>query len=329
MQGGTCFREPVEVVCAEHAEDVLPALRRVEEAVGTGLHAAGFVAYEASPGIAPELVTHPPNALPLVWFGLYAEARSLAETEETGTVPSRSGTRSLGTVPISPSAYTVGTWAPEMAEDDYLAAVERIRELIAAGDTYQVNFTFPMRASFDGDAEAWFHDLCRAQHTDYAAYIDTGRFQIVSVSPELFFRVDGDRIAVRPMKGTRPRGRWPEEDRALADELAASEKERAENVMIVDLLRNDLGRVSTTGSVHVDSLFDIERYETVWQMTSTISARTAASLTRVFSALFPSGSVTRRSQDPHHADHSRTRGGAARRLLRRGWVVGAGRKGPV
>jgi len=264
----------VAQVSARELEHVLPCLRRVEAAVTDGLYAAGFIAYEAAPAFNEDLATHPPTELPLIWFGLFEDM----EVSQPGCMTAQE--------------FSVGAWTAAVNRPQYLAAIRRIRELIAAGDTYQVNYTFPMHAPFEGDAASWFRCLCRAQQCDYAALVDTGRFTVLSASPELFFRLDGDALETRPMKGTRPRGRWIEEDRERAGELAASEKDRAENVMIVDLLRNDMGRISDTGSVRVSRLFDIERYETVWQMTSTITSRTTASVPQILSALFPSGSVT-------------------------------------
>src|SRR5207344_3091392 len=166
--------------------------------------------------------------------------------------------------------------------------VERIRELIAAGHTYQVNHTIRLRAMIQGDERGFYRDLCLAQRGGYAAFLDLGRFRVLSASPELFFRIDGERITTRPMKGTAPRGRWLAEDEEIAARLFASSKDRAENAMIVDLLRNDLGRICRTGSV------EVERFETVWQLTSTIEGdlRPQITLLDTFRALFPSGSVT-------------------------------------
>ena len=181
-----------------------------------------------------------------------------------------------------------------MDQETFTGAVAAIHDAIAAGDTYQVNLTFPLQARFAGDPAAWYADLAGAQLGAFNAHLEFGDRHLLSASPELFFSLDGDRITTRPMKGTVRRGRWTEEDVALAARLAGSEKDRAENVMIVDLLRSDLGKVAEVGSVAVDRLFAVERYETVWQLTSTISARlgAGATLTDVFRALFPCGSVT-------------------------------------
>lgn len=267
-----------ETLVARRLSDVLPLLRRVEEAVGKGLHAAGFLAYEAAPAFDPALVTRPPDPrLPLAWFALYAERAEISALED---------------VPDEP--FSLGEWRPSLGPEAYAARVDAIRELIAAGDTYQVNFTLRLHARFAGSDAGLYAALCRAQRGAYGALLRLGGLSVVSASPELFFRWAEGELELRPMKGTRPRGRWEEEDEALAAELVASPKERAENLMIVDLLRNDAGRVSEWGSVRVPRLFEAERYETVHQLTSTVRSRTlpGTSLTDVLRALFPCGSVT-------------------------------------
>jgi len=270
----TRYAHPATVLVAHSPADVPERLADIERAVASGMHAAGFLAYEAAPAFDPALAVHPAGDFPLLWFALYP-APPVVDNAPSDALP-----------------FAVGEWQPEVTREEYGAAIARVRELIAAGDTYQVNYTFPMTAPFSGDALSWFRHLCAAQPTAHAAFVDTGRFQIVSASPELFFRLDGDTLVTRPMKGTRPRGRWLEEDRRLARELAESLKERAENVMIVDLLRNDMGRISGVNSVRVPRLFDVERYATVWQMTSTIASTSTASVSGILAALFPSGSVT-------------------------------------
>ncbi|SOD01802.1 para-aminobenzoate synthetase / 4-amino-4-deoxychorismate lyase [bacterium JGI 053] len=267
------------VIRADAIEDVLPALRAIEDAVADGLHAAGFVAYEAAPAFDPALATRPADPrIPLLWFALY-ERRIDADRYEPGA---------------DAEAASLAELRPDVAEDDHAAAVERIRELIASGDTYQVNYTFRLRGAFDGSPLALYRRLCDAQQAAFCAYVDFGDGVIVSASPELFFRWGGGELELRPMKGTRPRGRWLEEDRDQALALAASPKDRAENLMIVDLLRNDAGRIAEFGSVRVEHMFEVEPYPTVLQMTSTVRARTPPEtrLTDVFRALFPCGSIT-------------------------------------
>lgn len=268
------FRHPEQVLIAWTVDEVRSVLERATLAARAGKYAAGYIAYEAAPAFDDALTAHEPGGRPVAWFGLFGKP------EES--------------LPRNPSAnpFAVGEWSPEVSREAYAEAVEKIREYIAAGDAYQVNYAFPMTASFSGDALNWFRTLCAAQRADHCAYIHTGTTHILSLSPELFFGLRGGVITARPMKGTAPRGLWPEADAAARDALAASEKDKAENVMIVDLLRNDLGRVCDAGSVEVASLYDIEQYETVFQMTSTITGKTGATAAEAIAALFPSGSVT-------------------------------------
>ena len=259
---------------------VTGVLRAAEEAVRRGLHAVGFLCYEAAPAFDPAFSGGARDPLlPLAWFGLYGRRREISAAD---------GPPSLG--------YRLGPWEPGRSRRDHAAAVGRIHEYIGAGDTYQVNYTFPLSAAFEGDPGGLYHDLRRSQgRAGFSAFLDLGRAVVVSASPELFFALDsGGRIETRPMKGTRRRGRWLEEDDELARELTASPKERAENVMIVDLLRNDLGRVAARGSVHVPRLWRAEALGTVWQMTSTVTARLRDGVgpAEIFEALFPCGSVT-------------------------------------
>ena len=270
-----CFQDPVRVIVANSPAEVRPALRAVQAAADAGFYAAGYVAYEAAPAFDPALkVNTLPSSLPLLWFGVFAEPCVPEERE--------------------PGEYRISEWEADSDFGRYEEIIHDIRAGIAAGDVYQVNHTFRLRARFEGDAEAFYQHLRGAQPPLFAASLDIGSHRILSASPELFFHRQGSEIATRPMKGTRRRGRWCEEDDRIAAGLRASEKDRAENVMIVDLLRNDLGRIALPGSVRVPSLFETERYPTVWQMTSTVTARLRPEITldEIFGAIFPCGSVT-------------------------------------
>ncbi|WP_420126354.1 aminodeoxychorismate synthase component I [Longimicrobium sp.] len=273
------FRGLRTILRAERLDEVVGVLQAVERAAAEGLHAAGFVAYEAAPAFDPALATHPPDPrLPLAWFAVYVSRDDVVPTWDAAG-----------------GEAELGAWSIDVPESEYLPKVERVRALIAAGDTYQTNFTARLRASFRGDPVALYERLCLGQRSAFCACFDLGDgTTVVSASPELFFRAEGRELELKPMKGTRPRGRWTAEDRALAAELARSPKDRAENLMIVDLLRNDAGRLAEFGSVRVERLYDVERYETVHQMTSTIRARLRpdVGLADVFRALFPCGSVT-------------------------------------
>jgi para-aminobenzoate synthetase/4-amino-4-deoxychorismate lyase len=273
----TKFSGLADVVCAWSLDEILPALRSIEASVAAGNHAAGFICYEASAGIDPDLTTRPAGVLPLLWFGIYSKRSEMAPPE-----------------PEAREQYAAWDWVSSLSADAYRQAVAAIREYIAAGDCYQVNFTMPLRFRFSGSPFRYYRDLCRSQRTSYSAFLDLGRYCILSVSPELFFRLDRGVLTVRPMKGTAPRGRWVEEDELFARRLGESAKERAENLMIVDLLRNDLGRVSRSGTVVATSLFDVEPFETVHQMTSTVVSgiNPGTGLVELMQALFPCGSVT-------------------------------------
>lgn len=267
------------VLRADAVADVLPVLAAVEAAAADGLHAAGFVVYEAAPAFDAALATHPRDPrLPLAWFAVFDERIEGEPLDGLG----------------DGGDFALGELSPDVSDERYVADITRIRELIAAGDTYQVNHTFRLRGGFSGSAEALYRRLCLAQRAAYCAFVDLGEMSIVSASPELFFHRAGGEMTLRPMKGTRPRGAIPAEDERLAAELATSPKDRAENLMIVDLLRNDVGRIARTGSVRVERMYEVERYPTVHQMTSTIRAETrpGVALGDVFRALFPCGSIT-------------------------------------
>ena len=268
------FSKPCVIITTNELGEVTEQLAAIEHRVSEQrLYAAGFISYEASPAFDSALVVRQPSSLPLMWFGLYDCPEEIP-------------------APTASSTYNLGPWQPSVTKAQYDQAFFRIKDLIAAGRTYQVNYTLRLRARFSGSTWALFQDLVRAQESDYAAYLDLGSVAICSASPEMFFELDGTRLTARPMKGTAPRGRTLDEDNQLADWLYHSEKNRAENVMIVDMIRNDIGRVSETGSVSVPQLFDIERYPTLLQMTSTVTGRTEAGVADIMTALFPCASIT-------------------------------------
>jgi para-aminobenzoate synthetase/4-amino-4-deoxychorismate lyase len=263
------------ILSATTLNEVLPLLKAVEEATASGAFAVVMLSYEAAPVFDRALTTHQPDDFPLAWAAIFDDP----------PVPAKETTR---------GNYNVSPWQPLVARSQYETSIEQIRDLIAGGHTYQVNYTFPLVCEFNGDPLAWYNDLCQAQRAPYSAYLDLGRNKILCLSPELFFRRQGNRLTTMPMKGTAKRGRWLKEDDELARRLRKSEKERAENVMIVDLLRNDLGKISTPGSVEVTKLFELERYDTLWQMTSTVESNVNSQmgLTELLRALFPCGSIT-------------------------------------
>jgi para-aminobenzoate synthetase / 4-amino-4-deoxychorismate lyase len=272
---------PSRILAAHGPQDVVRVLEEVDRATRAGCWALGFVAYEAAAGLDPSLaVQHPaPDDVPLAWFGL---------CDEPVRVPL------VAPPPGRDRDYRSDPWLPGWTPDGHRADVERVRERIAAGDTYQCNLTVRLRSRVEGDLEQLYADLAWGQRTPYATYVDTGRHVVASASPELFFEWAGDRLLTRPMKGTAARGRTPAEDAEQVHRLSTSAKERAENVIVVDLLRNDVSRVAEEGSVAVPALCVPERYETVWQLTSDVTGtvRPGTGLADVFGALFPCGSVT-------------------------------------
>lgn len=268
------FEQPDMVFAAAAPPDILPTLHTIEQTVNTqGLYAVGFLTYEAA--AAFHLTAHiPTNNLPLLWFGLYRAPKILRQ------------------LPAPAHHYTAQQWEPALDAAAYTTALHTIKNEIAQGNTYQVNFTFPLYTPFHGDAYSLFTHLVQAQQASYTAYFDLGEQVICSASPELFFQLDGETLWSKPMKGTMARGRTPATDHQNRQFLLESEKNQAENVMIVDMIRNDMGRVCQTGSVHVPHLFTAEPYPTLWQMTSTVAGTTTAPISDILAAMFPCASIT-------------------------------------
>ena len=276
---GYHFHDPIRIERAAGIDDVPRVLEAVEDASRSGCFAAGYVAYEA--GAAFEsAVPRRSIDVPYAWFGMYDRPERISRAAVDGLL-------SREAAPISHLRFSV-------PRPRYTRHVADIRELIHAGDVYQVNYTGQLRFDLEGPAAGLFRTLVERQPVPYAAYIDVGDAQIVSCSPELFFRRSGRRIVTRPMKGTAVRGRTAAEDDEIAARLAADAKNRAENLMIVDLLRNDLSRCCRPGTVRATRLFETERYETLIQMISEIEGelRPHAGLAEIFRAAFPCGSVT-------------------------------------
>lgn len=278
LRGG--WGAPARVLVAHHIDEVKPVLEAVHAAAEAGHWCVGHVRYEAAPAFDAALQVHAADG-PLVWFEVHDGAPSAwPSAEAAGPAEARA------------------TWLPTLARPDFDAAIARIHQAIGDGELYQVNYTAPWMGTVTGEGAALFDALLRAQPGGYAACFTAGDEQVLSVSPELFFdwqaSAAGGSILARPMKGTAARGATPALDAAAAERLRASPKERAENVMIVDLLRNDLSRIAEPHTVRVPELFHTQALPTVWQMTSDVQARTRSGLRLpdVFAALFPCGSVT-------------------------------------
>ncbi len=271
---------PVDVIVAASPGDVPGALGRLDAALDSGLYAAGYLGWDA--GFAMDRIApsrHGSN-LPLIWLGLYEQMETLAAADvDRGAAP---------------PAENLGPRRLNISDEEYLRCVRRILAYIAAGDVYQVNFTCKYRFKNPDSAVALFRRLRRSQPVPYPAFINLGEYQIISQSPELFLRRWGNRIEARPMKGTLRRGRWAAEDQDRALQLAGDPKNRAENVMIVDLMRNDLGRICRTGTIRVPSLVHVERYATLFQMTGQVEGelREGVRESDLIRAAFPPGSVS-------------------------------------
>lgn len=277
------YRDPAELVVARSAAEVSGSLRRIDELRAAGKHLAGYIAYEAGYALEDRLaplLEQRAGAGPLVWFGVFDGY----ETFAPGTLPPDWPRRGANIGPLEPA----------ISRGRYLAAFERLQEAIRAGDIYQANLTFPLVARTRGDPRALYAAIRANAAAGYGGVVFDGNDWLLSFSPELFFAHEGARIRVKPMKGTRPRGRDAAEDAELRSELAVSVKDRAENLMIVDLLRNDLSRIAKAGSVQADGLYTVESYPSVHQMVSEVRAklREGVGMAAMLRALFPCGSIT-------------------------------------
>ncbi len=280
------FSAPAAIIRADQPEDVSAALASLESARREGRHVAGYFSYELGYVFEPRLKPLLPAArdVPLLWFGVF----------DTCEVFEGEAVRDALAARIHGRAYA-GLLAREWSGESYRAQFDSVHALIEAGDIYQANLSFRAHFAAAGDPVALYTALRERSGAAHCAFIDDGERQILSLSPELFFSISTDgKITARPMKGTAPRGQTPADDVAARAALQASQKDRAENLMIVDLLRNDLGRVAQTGSVLVGELFAIETFPTLHQMVSDVGARLRPGVTvgDIACALFPCGSVT-------------------------------------
>ncbi len=270
------FGDPVRERTAYALDEVLPLLEEAEAAAKEGKWVALALSYEAAPVFDSALSVKSSPDFPLAWMAVFDS-------------PSSAGVDSTGS-----HEFEISDWEPQISGAQYRQAIQSIRDRIERGETYQVNFTFPLHGHVDGDTFSCFRSVGASQGAAYSVYLNMGSHKILSFSPELFIERRGDVLTTRPMKGTLGRGRWLEEDAWRAQQLRDSAKDRAENVMIVDMLRSDLGKIAEIGSVKVPELFAVESLSEVLQMTSTITAvqKPDTTLVHVLRALFPCGSVT-------------------------------------
>ena len=279
--GSLLLSDPVRVLTTNDPSDVRGILEEAESELSAGRYVALCLSYEAAPAF--ELAAHPCRvSAPLVWLASFPSDHVLSVSEND-----------LRPLVESPKLNGVDVRLNVKAEQ-YEAAVRRIKDLIAAGDTYQVNYTVHARFHLAADPLGYFLTLAFSHPVPFAAYLDLGGAQVLSLSPELLLKRRGEVLETRPMKGTRHRGRTLDEDDSLARELVASEKDRAENVMILDMMRNDLGKICRYGSVETTRMFSVEKYRSVWQMTSSVVGRLTPGVTigEIMDAVFPGSSVT-------------------------------------
>lgn len=277
------YVDPVEIIVTRQMSDVACALDALRTATRGGLHAAGYLAYEAGHALEPKLtpLVAAVAETPLLWFGLFRGFEEIASDDVAALLP-------------DPAGAWVSAPEPEISRLDYDAALTQVQALIEAGDIYQANLTFGATVRTAGHPLALYAGLRARARAGYGGVIHTGQDWMLSLSPELFFACDGAKVWTRPMKGTATRKDDPVEDQAAARALCEDPKQRAENLMIVDLLRNDLSRVAKAGTVDVPDLFRVETYPTVHQMTSTVTGQLVDGhdAIDIIRAIYPCGSIT-------------------------------------
>ncbi len=299
------FLKPTKVITCNSGREIGKFLRELDWEIARGYYTCGYIAYEAGYFFEQALEKYytgntggsARSDIPLAWFGIYkhpeSESAVSADPVTHPVILTPNGMKGKNLAPPQAPPPAVYSLHPSVTRNRYERAIKRIKHYISRGETYQVNYTFNFHGKFQGAPEALFQKLVTTQPVPYAALIKFGQHAVLSLSPELFFAIDGERITVKPMKGTIARGVTPRKDCHNRSTLSNSLKDRAENLMIVDLLRNDIGRICKPGTVRVRKLFEIEKYRTVYQMTSTINGelKPGTSSSQIIAKIFPSGSV--------------------------------------
>lgn len=272
------FTQPIKELKTRDLSEVADLLAQVESYQEQGNYVVGYVSYEAAPAFEEKLAVH---NLPLL--GEYLLYFTVHDRVETSPIPMTYEEVDL------PSK-----WREQTSAEDYEKAISQIHHHLRQGDTYQVNYTVQLKQDLSANPFAIYNRMVVEQEAGYNAYVEHDEMAVISMSPELFFEQNDRELTTRPMKGTTQRGVTDQEDLAQASWLEQDSKNRSENMMIVDLLRNDMNRISEVGSEHVERLCQVEQYSTVWQMTSTIKSqlRLDVDLVAIFRSLFPCGSIT-------------------------------------
>lgn len=270
------FSKPIQILTAHTINEIMPCMKMIQKAVKSGLYAAGYISYEAAPAFNEEFPVKTGNVMPLLWFGIFNEPVNQK------------------LVYMNQSDSSTEVWKSSVLVDDYNKNFNFIQNFIKDNHTEQVNYTLPFESHFSGDPISLYKQLADTQSANYTAYLDIGDFSIISASPELFFHLKDNNITTKPMKGTTGRGHTYLEDINRAKWLRNSKKDQTENRLIIDLMRNELDKIAIPNTIHVPNLYTIEKYPTVYQMTSTVTAqiRKHIELIDIFKALFPSGSIT-------------------------------------
>ncbi|CBZ00349.1 chorismate binding enzyme, putative para-aminobenzoate synthetase [Streptococcus oralis Uo5] len=272
------FTQPIKELKTRDLSEVADLLAQVESYQEQGYYVVGYVSYEAAPAFEEKLAVHkaPLLAEYLLYFTVHdrVETSPIPLTYEEVDLPSK--------------------WQEETSAENYEKAIAQIHHHLRQGDTYQVNYTVQLKQDLSANPFAIYNRMVVEQEAGYNAYVEHDEMAVISMSPELFFEQNNRELTTRPMKGTTQRGVTDQEDLAQASWLEQDPKNRSENMMIVDLLRNDMNRISEVGSEHVERLCQVEQYSTVWQMTSTIKSqlRPDVDLVEIFRSLFPCGSIT-------------------------------------
>lgn len=268
------FENPFKHYLVNDINEVQSVLSQLNSDLAEGHYIAGFLSYEAARGLDQAYTTRNDSSFPLLVFAVFKKMHKVSTLIHSG------------------GAFKSGSWTFSQDIGYYKKSIGKIKKYISNGDTYQVNYTFRLKTHFEGDTFSFFNTLHNKQQADYSCYIKFPGYSVCSASPELFFSLDGDTLVSKPMKGTAKRGLSYDADIQQKELLKSADKERAENLMIVDMIRNDMGKICLADSVKVNNLFKIEKYPTVWQMTSEISGKTHGGFSDIINALFPCASIT-------------------------------------
>lgn len=268
------FKNPIKIITTKSSEQILSCLTEVEQAVNDGYYAAGYLSYEAAPGFDSKFTVSNNNQIPLLWFGIYTEP--IKEKLDNN------------------KSFNTSSWKPTVSKEKYYQDIDEIHDYIKKDKTEQVNYTIKLKSMFDGDPFSFYKQMEEAQSANYSAYLNSGDHTIMSASPELFFQLRDSIITTKPMKGTIERGKTYEEDIEKAKWLKASPKNRTENELITKLISEELKQFTIPNTTRTTKAFEIEKYPTLYQMTSTVQGNISPeiSIVDIFKKLFPAGSIT-------------------------------------